>query len=130
MKKGIRMSSSEIPLVPEGGFPIEAFPVVMALSTTYTTCAGPHPEPMLTINHQNQLMVDVSTIRLVLPSREEWRKLVWMVEALWNSHELANEQELLSPQQFIDVLPEENTHVDDAADQPGAQHRGNSSHPG
>lgn len=116
---------TEIPLVPQGGFPIEAFPQLIVVNNTYTSNAAARPDPLLTINSEDQLLVDVGNVRVGIPTRQEWRKLVWMVEALWNSHDLNNQQQqAIQEQQY-----KESNHADDAVNGSGTGNRRNTSHP-
>lgn len=90
------MTTSEekaLPLVPENGFSPGDFPQLSVAQIPYTTNTLIRPDPMCTIGTDGWLFIEAGTVRVALPNRQEWGKLVWLVEALWNSHELSQQEE-------------------------------------
>ena len=82
------MGAPEPPVVPEDGFTPADFPQLSVVQIPYTSTTLMRPDPMITIGQEDHLAMDLGTVRIVIPDRQEWSKLVWMVEALWNTHEL------------------------------------------
>jgi hypothetical protein len=134
------MSTPDIPLVPPGGFQAEDFPTLVAGPVNYTTSTHARPDPLVTIGVDDQMTMALGNIGVVFPDREQWRKLAWMVEALWNSHEQAkqarqeqvDDPQPLPAEAFEEVMRhyEENTNGHDATHQHGPQHpRRDSPHP-
>lgn len=112
-------------LIPEGGFAAEDFPQVTVSQVPYTTSTSPRPDPLTTISSDDQLILQLGTVGLVFPNREEWNKLVRMAEALWNSHAVNKQLEENKQQQ----QEKEKNNGNDAAHKPRANRR-NSSHSG
>lgn len=78
-------------LVPEQGFMAEQFPAMTVDFIPYTTSPAMRPDPDISIQSTGWLYIHVGNVRVALPDREEWDKLVGMVEAMWNTHEAQQE---------------------------------------
>lgn len=74
-------------LPPEGGFAPEAFPQITIDPIPYTTNPLIRPDPRMHVTDEGWLYIEVGTIRIAIPDREEWDKLVHMVEAMFNTHD-------------------------------------------
>ncbi len=86
------MTTPELP--PEGGWRPEDFPVLVVVPTTYTSHASIRPDPLLTISDDGWLFLDAGNIRLGLPNEAEWRKLVSMVDRMFNAYHVKAREEL------------------------------------
>lgn len=90
------MTESDVvvpPLIPENGFAPEDFPQVTVLQIPYATNTLIRPDPLATVNQDSSLFIDLGNVRIAFPDRVQWGKLVYLVEALWNSHELQQNEE-------------------------------------
>lgn len=87
------MTIPDIPMIPENGFSPEDFPQVTVAQIPYSSSTGIRPDPLATIGADDWLLIDVGTIRIAIPDRVQWSKLVYMIEALWNTHERSQQQE-------------------------------------
>lgn len=72
---------------PEGGFAPAAFPQLTFAPIPYTTDPLIRPDPRIHITNEGWLYIEAGNTRLAIPDREEWGKLVAMVEAMFNTHE-------------------------------------------
>src|SRR5947209_939813 len=76
-------------LVPPNGFSPLDFPSIAVMLVAYNANANIRPDPHMQIREDGWLYIETGNVRLALPDREEWSKLVMMGERLWNTHELA-----------------------------------------
>ncbi len=76
------------PMVPEGGFLPEHFPALSVDLIPYTSNPAMHSDPDIAIQSNGWAFIHVGNVRVAIPDREEWDKLVAMMEAMWNTHEL------------------------------------------
>ena len=72
---------------PEGGFVPEDFPQLTVAPIPYTSNPMVRPDPHISILPDGWLYIEVGNVRIALPDREEWDKLVSMGERLWNTHQ-------------------------------------------
>jgi hypothetical protein len=82
------------PLIPEHGFQPEDFPQVTVVQIPYTSNTGVRPDPIATIGTDGWLFIETGNVRIAIPDRIQWGKLVYLVEALWNSHELSEKEKI------------------------------------
>lgn len=81
------------PTAPEGGFSPDAFPSLTVDLIPYTANPLIRPDPSITITDDQWMCIELGNVRVAIPDREEWNKLVRMGEAMWNTHEAkVNEQ--------------------------------------
>lgn len=76
-------------LVPPNGFSPTDFPSIAVALIPYNASAVIRPDPNMSINEEGWLFIETGNVRIAVPDREEWAKLVTMGERLWNTHELA-----------------------------------------
>ncbi len=81
-------ANSKPHLVPEGGFLPEHFPALSVDLIPYTSNPAMHSDPDISIQSNGWAFIHVGNVRVAIPDREEWDKLVAMMEAMWNTHEL------------------------------------------
>lgn len=82
-------AQSERPTIPKDGFQPEHFPSVAVAFIPFNSVNAhqPRPDPAMTISTDGWMFIETGNVRLAIPDREEWDKLVSMGEALWNTHE-------------------------------------------
>lgn len=78
-------------LVPEAGFLPESYPALTVDLIPYTTNPAMRPDPDISIQSNGWAYIHIGNVRVAIPDREEWDKLVAMMEALWNTHEARRE---------------------------------------
>ena len=76
--------------VPEEGFPSEDYPQLTTAPIPYTAHAEARPDPYITVTPTGWMFVEIGNVRVAIPDRREWDKLIDMGERLWNSWELAH----------------------------------------
>ena len=82
----------EAPAVaPDGGWEPNDFPQLTALFIPYSSRVGLRPDPLISIQNDGSMLIELGNIRLAVPDREEWQKLVTMVSQLWVLHESKSE---------------------------------------
>jgi hypothetical protein len=76
------------PTIPESGFMPEQFPSMAVALIPYNSGSAlhPRPDPAMSITDDGWMLIETGNVRVALPDREEWDKLVAMGEALWNTH--------------------------------------------
>jgi hypothetical protein len=88
--------------VPEDGWLPEAYPQLTVAPIPYTSQAADRADPFITITAAGWMFIEVGNIRIALPDREEWDKLVGMGERMWNSWQ-ANRQPQPDPTSLFDT---------------------------
>lgn len=72
---------------PEGGWMPEDFGQMTVAAIPYTSHPWVRPDPQFNIQADGWLYIEVGQVRIAIPDREEWDKIVTMVNRQWNSHE-------------------------------------------
>lgn len=75
------------PYAPAGGWHPDDFPSLSVAIIPYTTNALVRADPSFTINTDGWMFLELGNVRLAIPDREEWAKLINIGERLWNTHE-------------------------------------------
>jgi hypothetical protein len=95
----------ELMLVPPNGFSPLDFPAIAVALIAYNASATIRPDPHMTIRDDGWLYIETGNVRVAVPDREEWAKLVTMGERLWNTHELAMRQRAKRLENHDELLP-------------------------
>jgi hypothetical protein len=72
---------------PEGGWQPEQFPQLTVVSIPYTSNPNLTPDPRVYCLPDGWMFVEIGTVRLAVPNRDEWNKLVYMVTCMYNTAE-------------------------------------------
>lgn len=92
-------------LVPPNGFSPLDFPSLAVQLIPYNSDPNLRPDPTMAIREDGWLYIEVGNVRVAVPDREEWAKLVTMGERLWNTHDLAKHHRSKQLAVHEDVLP-------------------------
>lgn len=76
-----------LPLAPAAGWHPDDFPQLTVVFVPYTTEPKMRADPTISVLADGWLYLQLGNIRVAIPDREEWNKLVHMVEATFNTHE-------------------------------------------
>lgn len=78
--------------VPAEGFLPESYPALTVDFIPYTSNPVMRPDPDISIQSNGWAYIHVGNVRVAIPDREEWDKLVAMMEAMWNTHAAQREE--------------------------------------
>ena len=78
--------------VPAEGFLPENYPALTVDFIPYTSNPVMRPDPDISIQSNGWAYIHVGNVRVAIPDREEWDKLVAMMEAMWNTHAAQREE--------------------------------------
>lgn len=79
-------SAQQLP--PPDGWGPGDFPALSVAMIAYTANTALRPDPTISITTEGWMFIDVGNVRLGLPNRLEWAKLVHMANCTWNEHEV------------------------------------------
>lgn len=79
------------PLPPANGWHPFDFPELTFDLIPYSSSANFKADPNMTVTTAGWLYIEAGNGRIALPDRAEWNKFVYMVECLWNAHQLSQQ---------------------------------------
>lgn len=83
------LTEPELPFAPPDGWMPEAFPSLTVAPIPYTSNPQVRTDPYIQIVPDGWMFIEVGNVRIAIPDEEEWNKLVYMGQALWNTHNKA-----------------------------------------
>ena len=114
--QGIKMPEVRTPVqgvvdtkeyAPEGGWQPEQFPQITTVLIPCTSNPSTAPDPRIYLLPDGWMFMEVGNVRVAIPNRGEWDKLVHMGECMWNTFEKNQAEAKLAAEDSQPWVPEQ-----------------------